>query len=268
MTQIAFAIHAYESTFGRFPAGVINSVGPIRSVPVGYHHNWISAILPQMDHPNLYRAIDFQSSVYHANNLVARREHPRGFMCPSSPSSTSGGGTSPYCGIHHSREAPIDSSNDGFFVLNTSFRVDDIPDGLSSTAMLSEKLTLGTDLGWLSGTRATLRNAGTNSLLNRTLAGGLVVIDGYSREFRENELTMDSTELELKAYQEKGFLDEAPEWISKPLEVGSFGSFHALNGVHFGHADGSIRFVSHNVDFMILQQLSSRLDGLPLTIPE
>ncbi len=66
---------------------------------------------------------------------------PRGFMCPSSWTSASGG-ESHYCGIHHSREAPIDSSNDGFFVLNKSFRVDDVPDGLSSTVVLSEKLTL------------------------------------------------------------------------------------------------------------------------------
>ncbi len=101
------------------------------------------------------------------------------------------------------------------------------------------------------------------------MASGLLVIDGYSREFRETELTMDSTELELKVYQEKGFLDEAPNGYRAPLEVvGSFGSYHAGSGVHCGHADGSIRFVSHNVDFLVLQQLSSRLDGQPLTIPE
>ncbi|GAB5406284.1 MAG: hypothetical protein Aurels2KO_45150 [Aureliella sp.] len=46
---------------------------------------------------------------------------------------------------------------------------DEIDDGLATTLILGEKLAGVTDLGWTSGTRATLRNFGTpiNSLVNR-----------------------------------------------------------------------------------------------------
>jgi prepilin-type processing-associated H-X9-DG protein len=63
-------------------------------------------------------------------------------------------------------EAPIDEDNHGLLFLNSRIRVRDIPDGTSYTIFLGETadehpLNASLDnLGWMSGTRATLRNTG------------------------------------------------------------------------------------------------------------
>jgi len=84
---------------------------------------------------------------------------------PSVPGTGPGGqvavaGTSNYAGCHHDTEAPIAETNNGAFILNRALRVEDFSDGLSQTIFLGEKVVDAGDLGWMSGTRATLRNTG------------------------------------------------------------------------------------------------------------
>jgi prepilin-type processing-associated H-X9-DG protein len=68
---------------------------------------------------------------------------------------------SDYAACHHDREAPIDEDNNGVFFLNGNVTYDDLEDGAKHTLFIGEKLgDLTYDLGWLSGTPATLRNAG------------------------------------------------------------------------------------------------------------
>ncbi len=45
--------------------------------------------------------------------------------------------------------------------LNSRLRILDVPDGLSTTLLIAEKMPLGIDLGWMSGTRSSLRNTGS-----------------------------------------------------------------------------------------------------------
>ena len=58
-------------------------------------------------------------------------------------------------------EAPIAADNRGVLFLNSHVRRDEITDGTSHTLFVGEKLADVDDLGWMSGTRATLRNTGT-----------------------------------------------------------------------------------------------------------
>ena len=44
--------------------------------------------------------------------------------------------------------------------LNSHVSGDDIPDGAGHTIFVGEKIVTADDLGWMSGTRATLRNTG------------------------------------------------------------------------------------------------------------
>ena len=80
------------------------------------------------------------------------------FICPSEvvddlPASN-------YAGCHHDVEAPIDADNHGVLFLNSHVSSDDIPDGAGHTIFMGEKIVTAGDLGWTSGTRATLRNTG------------------------------------------------------------------------------------------------------------
>ena len=64
-------------------------------------------------------------------------------------------------GLHNDVEAPIAANNNGVLFLNSSVRYEDITDGTSQTIFVGEKLNDGLDQGWASGTRASLRNAGS-----------------------------------------------------------------------------------------------------------
>ncbi len=266
LTQISLALHTYESAFGHFPAGVIEQKGPIRSIPFGYHQNWISSTLPYLDLPNLYRNIDYSVSVYHPNNLRNRQTTIPMLTCPSSWNSSSG--NTNYAALHHSREAPIDSTNDGIFFLNSGLRVDDIPDGLSCTAWLAEKLNAVNDLGWMSGTRSSLRNAGQIQRYNAGMGANnaaLVEEADFQSILAGQPGTLDTKAEELIVYGDKGFLENLPS-PTLPLEVGGIGSFHNT-GFHLAYADGAVRFTAFESDKGVIRQSVHRFDGLPLVPP-
>ena len=56
---------------------------------------------------------------------------------------------------------PIAEDNHGVLFLNSHISDRDVTDGVQHTIYLGEKRTDSDDLGWMSGTRATLRNTGT-----------------------------------------------------------------------------------------------------------
>ncbi len=84
---------------------------------------------------------------------------------------------SSYAGCHHDVEAPIDVKNHGVFFLNSRITRDDITDGTSFTIFFGEKKIQDDDLGWLSGTRATLRNTG--AAINATAGSQGDLVGGF-----------------------------------------------------------------------------------------
>lgn len=63
-----------------------------------------------------------------------------------------------YVGLHHHEKKPIGDNDSGLLFLNSSIRFDDIADGRSMTAVLSETV-LAAPVNWATGTRSTLRYA-------------------------------------------------------------------------------------------------------------
>ena len=168
LMQLSLAVQQYEASHLVLPPGTIDALGPIQSVPIGYHMSWIVQILPHVEERNAYRKVDFKVGAYHANNKAIREHSVATLFCPSfdgDKSSMLPNGQfvtmSTYAGCHHDVEAPIDVTNNGVLFLNSAVRLDDITDGLAYTIFLGEKYPYNDDLGWTSGTRATLRNTGT-----------------------------------------------------------------------------------------------------------
>lgn len=158
LTPIGMALMSYHDRWQHFPVGTINESGPIKSVATGNHHNWLGRLTDLLDQPVIADRIDRSVSIYDdANADVLHLGYP-GVRCPSSVTTLEN--VSSYVGFHHPVEKPIDETNWGVFVLNEPIRRDDVSDGLSNTVFVSEKITPFDDLGWLSGTRATLRNGG------------------------------------------------------------------------------------------------------------
>ena len=237
LMQLIIAVHNYEMAFERLPPGSVNETGPIKSIRQGYHFGWIPQILPYIEEGNVYRNLDFSVSVYHANNAAAY-SHPIPTLRCSSDTGT--GNLSNYAGCHHDVEAPIDMDNNGVLFLNSSIRYEEIPDGSTYTIVIGEKVAEPGDLGWPSGTRATLRNTGTaiNAMLPAAAPG--FALPG---EPGEDE-------------------DPLPEDLEDPalLLVGGFSSRHA-GGAHFAMGDGSVRFLSENMAPAVFQVLGHRADG-------
>lgn len=133
-----------------------------------------------------------------------------------------------YAGCHHDSEAPIDETNNGVLFLNSRLRLSKVLDGLSQTILLGEMADTKETLGWVSGTRSTLRNT---SGLN-----------------------------DSKVLDRNGRLVDTREDAPGSLEVGGFGSFHT-GGAQFVLADGSTRFLSQSIDRKLYQKLGHRSDG-------
>ena len=137
-----------------------------------------------------------------------------------------------YAGCHNHTEAPIDENNTGVFILNRPIRCESITDGLSHTIFIGEKLPDDNDLGWMAGTRATLRNTGT-------------AINGTPSAW-----DMDNTDMGMPVNNP----------LSNKLFVGGFGSEHpGVANMLLG--DGAVQSFSADISLPVLQQLGHRADG-------
>ncbi|MFZ5833518.1 MAG: DUF1559 domain-containing protein, partial [Planctomycetota bacterium] len=205
LSQIGLALGSYEAANGVLPPGSTNPDGPIQNLPEKIQISWIVHILPYIDEQVTYKHIDPAAGAYAKKNFPARRTPISVLVCPSCTDSFPEfrgvriGGSS-YAGCHHDVEAPIAEDNNGVLFLNSRISAKDVTDGVSHTLYVSEK-ELGTeDLGWMSGTRATLRNAGWPLVRVRpgSAATGGTWSDGDDMEFGEDyypeEDEDDSTE--------------------------------------------------------------------------
>jgi prepilin-type N-terminal cleavage/methylation domain-containing protein len=226
LAQLGLGVHNYEFAVEHLPAGVINPEGPIRSEADGQHVSWLVQILPYIEMDTAYQAFDIEAGAYAPVNAPVRAVPVDVFTCPSFPgnelSEDKLAAVSTYAGCHNDVEAPIDADNHGLLFLNSAIRYTDIKDGSSQTLLLGETRDENT-LGWVSGTRSTLRNT---SKLN-------------ARRWRRDE-------------------PELPEL--GPLEVGGFSSAHP-GTVQTVLADGSVHSLTEDTEPEILRQLGHRADG-------
>lgn len=238
LAQLGLAANNFEFTYGTLPSGVVNETGPIRYEPIGNHTSWTVRLLPYLEQTLTYEAYDQKLGAYASENEPVRQIKIPTFLCPSSPDNYQHFSSSfdetifpstTYAGIHHSEEAPIDATNLGVLFLNSNLRMTEIKDGLTNTILISEKRGSGDQLGWVSGTRDTLRNTSSINMAGLGLS---------EKEKRDKE--------------------KAPIAVGS-LEVGGLGSYHT-GGVNTVFVDGSVRFLSQNVDSEVLKNLGNRED--------
>jgi prepilin-type N-terminal cleavage/methylation domain-containing protein/prepilin-type processing-associated H-X9-DG protein len=233
VAQLGLSLHNYEFHFETLPPGVTNADGPIRNEPQGTHVSWIVKVLPYLEQNAVFRKFDQAAGAYADANAEMRTVQIPVLHCASDPVPfLNEAGTiarSGYAGCHHDTEAPIDKDNHGLLFLNSKVRFSQIYDGTTVTILVSEAFTGPTSLGWVSGTRATLRNTSV---------------------IEQPQPYLPQPQTPSPDDKEK----------SGSLFVGGFGSYHP-NGVNVGFADGSTRFLSRNTEPAVLRLLGNRADG-------
>ncbi len=232
LMQIVLALHNYEMAHECLPPGSVDANRPIRSEPKGYHYSWIVQLLPYLDQASTFQHFDGTLGVYDVANLPPRKVPIRTLMCPSLTTAPDVVGVTTYAGCHHDVEAPIDIDNNGVLFLNSCVRNRDILDGVSNTIFVGEITDIPPGLGWASGTRAALRNAG----------GGIPgpLASGQAPQPRPNAAPV------------------APDAVL--LQVGGFSGRHN-NAAQFAIGDGSVRQINSNINPKTLQNLANRADG-------
>jgi prepilin-type N-terminal cleavage/methylation domain-containing protein len=244
LMRIGAALQAYEDANTVYPPGTVNAEGPIHNVAQGNHLGWLTAILPYLDEKVISDHIDVNAGVYDPKNADVRAIRLSRFLCPSDVDNLPANvGASAYAGCHNDVEAAIDADNHGVFFLNSKIAPKDVTDGLSHTLFVGEKRIDRTDPGWMSGTRATLRNAGT------PINGTPIIVD---------------LPAEVGADAAKTAPAAAASGTDSDLWVGGFGSAHPM-GTQFLLGDGSIRFINRSISDKVFQLLANRADGEMIT---
>jgi len=296
LAQLILALHNYESANQYFPAGTINDTSPIRNAPKGYHHNWISAALPYVGDSTTYDHIDFSKGVYDKAQNGPRALNLETLECPSSPVNRVNNrvGASHYVGIHNHCELPISESNTGAFILNKPLSAADFRDGIAFTLFLAEADVVPTsNLGWMSGTRATLRNTGAAPKSGPAIPlpnvytdpAWLTTLEMQPGDAFDNVAVVPESGGGEKQASQEGEGGDAKNWTEAdfmdfegkktPLQqgkvfgvipndptlyVGGISSYHP-GGVNTALGDGSVRFISETIGPVPFHQMGHRSDG-------
>jgi prepilin-type N-terminal cleavage/methylation domain-containing protein len=235
LAQIVIALHNYEMAWEVLPPGTVNTAGPIQSEAEGYHMSWIVQLLPYIDEGVAFRKVDFDVGAYDDKNKEVRAHAISILTCPSEAYGAVAKdiGLTHYAACHNGTENSIDVANNGVFYLNSSVRFEQITDGVSHTIFAGEKIIesrqddAAPNLGWMSGTRATLRNTGTTP--------------NQGVEFLLNN--------------HQALRPKHPATF-----VGGFSSYHP-GGAQFALGDGRVQFISEKIKPEIFQRLGNRADG-------
>ena len=224
LVGVSIALAGYHDRWTHYPIGTVDTASPIQNVAKGNHHNWLGRLSDLLDQPVIADSIHRNVSVYDPTNQPVLSLRVPALRCPSGESMFFNVGD--YAGMHHPTEKAIDEKGAGVFLLNRPISNAEITDGRNHTLFVSEKLPFPDDLGWLSGTRATIR------------CGDRIESSG--------SLTLPATS-------------------KTPTTFVGYPSSNHPAGTLAAFGSGEVRFVTDQVDRRVMRQWIDRSDGkLPL----
>ena len=252
LKQIALALHNYHGTHSAFPPGWVGAGAEGPDMAGSNAFAWGAMLLPELDQTPLWQTLDFELPASAIRNVKVRDQQLPSYVCPSDPSPESwtvnvNGLTLPrsnYVGsfgpVSLTELCYVDSQGGmlkpppfqcdlppasmGMFGHNSRRQLEDIEDGASNTLLVGEHRSdlQRTPVPWFSTWGAAFPE------VPRT----------YARVV--------------------GVANHTPNDPAGQLE--DFGSWH-VDGALFALADGSVRYVSRNIDRPLYQALSTCAGG-------
>lgn len=224
LKQLALGLHNYHDVHNVLPPGAM-LVGPAFGTASGW--GWGAMLLPYVDQQNLYQRVDFNVPTAVGTNIDTIAHGLSLWRCPADVGPETLQITIPASGaftVAHGNYAANDSMMTGLSA--TRFR--DVRDGLTNTFLLSER-------GW--------------------------VPDSTSRSFT-------SAWIGILATDTQNVFDSIPfvEMIAtRPINFslgGSdcFSSYHS-GGAHAALGDGSVRFLSEDMDQIVYEAVGTVAGG-------
>ena len=261
LRQMALACHNYEAEHGAFPSTRDGSYYGSASSSLSPH----VFLMPYLDQTPLFRQIDLSENSTgvlreprrSVRNAHVYRRHLPIFVCPDDPLAVEGATNYAGCfGV-----GPAGHSGTGAWVNFKAVRLSDFTDGLSNTALLSERLTGDRDSGHYVPWRDVVqvdhyeyfRSANEAAVVCRSLPaqpsehyswiGSSWLFGGFEHTWYDHILTPNS---------------HVPDCAIG----GSWGAFSARSfhsgSVNFALADGSARGVSANISLKTWRALGTR----------
>ncbi len=278
LKQIGIALHAYHDTNNKLPPGCTTDLPPYGTSGGGWGSSWKVYILPQMEQGPLFQRWVFtgNSGYTNANNmpLVNRLTIPT-YRCPSSPLpdfyATAGNNGNflmftSYFGVAgstldttHNNAANGLASGSGTLFANSGVTLVGITDGTSNTILVGEQSDHMRDANNQPYTIA--YGAITSQGPHGWTMGGNTVNIGTA--FTERTFNCTTTRWEINR---RGLGDSAANGTNNNTGRNiPFTSAHT-GGANMLFADGSVSFLRDSTQLATLQRLSSRNDGVTVSL--
>jgi prepilin-type N-terminal cleavage/methylation domain-containing protein len=272
LKQIALAIHNYESSYACFPPGQIRLPFAVQPKVRGW--SMYVQLLPYFDQGPLYNQWDFANPLANEANGNSAVVLPV-LVCPSemlsqNPYTKESGaryGLTSYGGNGGTQSHPPSATTgDGIFagsgppiptpptVQYGLVRFRDVIDGMSNTLLLGERnhfdpkydtfYVNGATINPMGGWGYWAPSAGQFATTDLTMSSFAPINYRMPYDFANQPSGSGSFDNSLAAIQ----------------RLNAFGSQHT-GGAHFALCDGAARFISQNIDQLVLQALSTRAGG-------
>lgn len=282
LKQIGLALHNYHETGGTLPPGLINTTWAGSATPLPAASNqfaWSLMILPFLDQAPLYKKFVTTSPLATtAANATLAQEILTAYRCPSDTGEEQAEqiagvlmGTSNYpgnFGVGNPQDATTPAINpaanmarvcQGIFGQNTKVRIRDIKDGTSNVFVVGER-RMGRTCNPVDGTGLQSKN-GTPDITVGIISActfwagtaadnAFVTIVGTTSLGTPQPDNIPGAVIKIKL----------PNTLHQDDTSIGFNSYHT-GGAHFLLGDGTVRFITENVNENTFMNLSRRSDG-------
>lgn len=263
LKQLGLALHNYHGTYQCFPFGQEDTAKS---------YSAISQLLPYFDQAPLYASINFSLPYSDAANATARMMTIPALRCPTDASNANAlagqGGATNYMANKGSGVIWLDASgpNTGFPPQNgvmfyqSMIRIGDVTDGSSNTAAFSERLLADGNNGVVSPVADVFFSPASPTTADEAVAMcSAVDITNLASQF---PLFMGAPWMHGQhTYQHINVPNSRSCGFFSVLRANMPPSSQHVGGVHVQLCDGSVRFVSENIDRNVWRAVGTRSGG-------